>query len=80
MTDCRVTRIAKEGVTVVDGKSRAIVLPADTVIAASPARSNQELFAELEWSIDELYGCGDALVPRGLTRAIHDGYRLGCWL
>jgi len=80
MTDCRVMRIAKEGVTVVDGKGRATLLPADTVIAASPARSNQELFAELEWSIDELYGCGDALVPRGLTRAIHDGYRLGCWL
>ena len=80
MTDCRVTRIAKEGVTVVDGKGSATVLPADTVIAASPARSNQELFGELEWSIDELYGCGDAMVPRGLTRAIRDGYRIGCWL
>ena len=22
-------------------------------------------------------GCGDAMVPRGLTQAIHDGYRLG---
>ena len=80
MTGCRVTRIAKDGVTVVDGKGRETTLPADTVIAASPVRGNQELFAELEWSIDELHGCGDAMVPRGLTQAIHDGYRLGCRL
>ena len=24
-----------------------------------------------------VHGCGDALVPRGLTQAIHDGFRLG---
>ncbi len=78
MTGCRVTRIAKDGVTVVDGKGNETTLPADMVIAASPSRGNQELFAELEWSIDELHGCGDAMVPRGLTQAIHDGYRLGC--
>ena len=40
-------------------------------------RPNQELFHELEWMIDELHGCGDSLVPRGLTQAIHDGFRLG---
>ena len=80
MTGCRVTRIAKAGVTVVDGKGSETTLPADTVIAASPVRGSQELFAELEWSIDELHGCGDAMVPRGLTQAIHDGYRLGCRL
>jgi 2,4-dienoyl-CoA reductase (NADPH2) len=50
------------------------------VIAASPSRGNQELIADLEWSIDELHGCGDCLVPRGLTQAIHGGYRLGCRL
>lgn len=79
VTGCRVTRI-NGGVTVVDDKGRETQLPADTVIAASPARGNQELFGELEWSIDELHGCGDAMVPRGLTEAIHDGYRLGCRL
>ena len=61
-------------------KGSETTLPADTVIAASPVRGRQELFAELEWSIDELHGCGDAMVPRGLTQAIHDGYRLGCRL
>jgi 2,4-dienoyl-CoA reductase (NADPH2) len=48
------------------------------VIAASPRKSNQELFAQFEWMVDELHGCGDALMPRGIDAAIHEGYRLGC--
>ncbi|MBZ0141363.1 MAG: FAD-dependent oxidoreductase [Pseudorhodoplanes sp.] len=79
-TSTRVTRIGKGGVTVVDGKGQEQYFEADMVIAASPSRGNQELVADLEWSIDELHGCGDAMVPRGLTQAIHDGYRLGCRL
>jgi len=27
--------------------------------------------------IDELHGCGDAILPRGLEAAIQEGYRLG---
>ena len=79
-TSTRVTRIGKGGVTVVDGKGQEQHFEADMVIVASPSRGNQELVADLEWSIDELHGCGDAMVPRGLTQAIHDGYRLGCRL
>jgi len=45
--------------------------------AAGPRKSNQELFREFEWMIDELHGCGDALIPRGMDAAIHEGYRLG---
>jgi 2,4-dienoyl-CoA reductase (NADPH2) len=77
-TSSRVTRIGKAGVVIVDGKGNEKEIAADMVIAASPSRGNQDLITELEWSIDELHGCGDALVPRGLTQAIHDGYRLGC--
>ena len=79
-TSTRVTRIGKGGVTVVDGKGQEQHFEADMVIVASPSRGNQELVADLEWSIYQLHGCGDAMVPRGLTQAIHDGYRLGCRL
>jgi len=79
-TNSRVTRIGKGGVTIIDSKGQEQQFEADMVIAAWPSRGNQELVAELEWSIDELHGCGDAMVPRGLTQAIHDGYRLGCRL
>ncbi len=77
LTSTRVTRIAREGVTVLDAKGAERFLAADTVVAAVMRKGNQELFHELEWMIDELHGCGDALVPRGLTQAIHEGYRLG---
>lgn len=79
-TSSRVVRIANASVTVVDEKGAEKHIEADMVIAASPSCGNQELIADLEWSIDELHGCGDCLVPRGLTQAIHGGYRLGCRL
>jgi len=77
LTSSRVARITAEGVTVVNAKGVEIAVAADTVIAASPRKSNQELFQEFEWMIDELHGCGDALIPRGLDAAISEGFRLG---
>jgi 2,4-dienoyl-CoA reductase (NADPH2) len=77
LTSSRVTRIAPEGVSVLNGKGAQVLVAADTVIAASPRKSNQELFREFEWMIDELHGCGDALIPRGLDAAIGEGFRLG---
>ena len=70
-------RVTDEGAVVADAKSVQTVIAADTVIAASPRRSNQELFTQFEWMVDELHGCGDVVMPRGLDAAIHEGYRLG---
>jgi 2,4-dienoyl-CoA reductase (NADPH2) len=75
-TSARVIRITPEGVSI-EAKGAETFLPADTVIAATPRKSNQELLREFEWMIDELHGCGDALMPRGLDAAIQEGYRLG---
>ena len=76
-TGAKVLAIGEGGVKFRDAQGQEQFLPADTVIAAVARRPNQELFHELEWMIDEVHGCGDALVPRGLTQAIHDGFRLG---
>ncbi len=76
-TSAKVLAIGDGGVKIRNAEGAEEVLPADTVIAAVARRPNQELFHELEWMIDELHGCGDSLVPRGLTQAIHDGFRLG---
>jgi len=76
LTLSRVTRVTAEGVHVANGKGETFV-PADTVIAAGPRKSNQEMFRDFEWMIDELHGCGDAIMPRGLDAAIQEGYRLG---
>ena len=77
LTQTRLSEVTAEKAVLVDAKGARIEVPADTVIAAAPRRSNQELFAEFEWMVDELHGCGDALMPRGLDAAIHEGYRLG---
>jgi 2,4-dienoyl-CoA reductase (NADPH2) len=79
-TGCKVLAIGDGGVRIARADGTEEFLPADTVIAAVTRRPNQELFHELEWMIDELHGCGDSLVPRGLTQAIHDGFRLGARL
>jgi 2,4-dienoyl-CoA reductase (NADPH2) len=76
-TSTRVVAIGDRSVRVVDAEGQERELPADSVIAAVERRPNQQLFHDLEWMIDEVHGCGDALVPQGLTRAIHSGYWLG---
>jgi 2,4-dienoyl-CoA reductase (NADPH2) len=80
LTQARVVKVTPEAVHVMNEREGERVVPADTVIAAAPRRPNQELFHEFEWMIDEVHGCGDALVPRGLDAAIHEGFRLGAHL
>jgi 2,4-dienoyl-CoA reductase (NADPH2) len=80
LTQARVSKVAPGAVHVELAAGGERVLPADTVIAAAPRRSNQALFHEFEWMIDEVHGCGDALVPRGLDAAISEGFRLGARL
>ena len=77
LTLSKATKIGSGGVTVINDKGVETFVEADTVIAASPRKSNQELFQEFEFMVDELHGAGDALIPRGLLQAIHEGYRLG---
>jgi 2,4-dienoyl-CoA reductase (NADPH2) len=76
LVSSRVTRVTADGVQVANGKGETFV-PADTVIAAGPRKSNQEMFRDFEWMVDELHGCGDAIMPRGIDAAIQEGYRLG---
>jgi 2,4-dienoyl-CoA reductase (NADPH2) len=78
VTGARMLKVAADGVHLVDGKGEKRVVGADAVIAASPRVSNHGLMNDLEWMIDELHVCGDAVLPRGLGSSIHDGYRLGC--
>jgi 2,4-dienoyl-CoA reductase (NADPH2) len=73
----RLKRVTEQGAVIVDAKGKETLLECDSVIAAGPRKANQELFTEFEWMVDELHGCGDALVPRGLDAAIQEGFRLG---
>ncbi len=56
-----------------DGSEREI--KADTMILGGPRRSRNALVAEMDYAVDELYVVGDAVLPRSLSNAIHEGYR-----
>lgn len=77
LTGSKVKKIGDGGVTASNGNGEETFVPADSVIAASPRKANQELFQELEFMVDELHVVGDAVAPRGLYQAIHEGYRMG---
>ena len=47
------------------------------MILAGPREPDQSLVSELEYFCDELYLVGDAMIPRSLYNAIHEGYKLG---
>ncbi len=76
ITQARVKEIAAGVLTIIkDGEEKFIEV--DSVVAASPRKANQGLVHSLEFMVDELYVIGDAVTPRGLYQAIHDGYRTG---
>lgn len=60
---------------VVEGGAQEVI-PADTIVI-STRRSNQELYGALELLCDELYIIGDAVMPRSIHAAIHEGFKLG---
>lgn len=58
-----------------DGKEGRV--EAAAVVFAVERRPENALLAALEFLCDELYVIGDAVAPRSLHNAVHEGYRLG---
>ncbi|MBI2955249.1 MAG: FAD-dependent oxidoreductase [Chloroflexi bacterium] len=76
-TQVRIKHISDGSVTVLDKNGDERVILADTVILAGNRKSRQELFLLAEFMSDEIHIIGDAVSPRGLHNAIHDGYKMG---
>jgi len=76
-TDAVALAIENGSVRIRDNEGNEKNLPADAVILAGPLEPNQTLVNDLEYFCDELYVLGDAMIPRSLYNAIHDGYKLG---
>lgn len=53
-------------------------IPADAFIQAGPRLPDQSLERIMRYRVDELCLIGDAIKPRSLTEAIHEGYKMGC--
>ncbi|MBI5586629.1 MAG: FAD-dependent oxidoreductase [Deltaproteobacteria bacterium] len=76
-TEASPLSIANGSVKIRDKDGKEQDLPADMVILAGPVQPRQELVKDLEYFCDELYVLGDAMVPRSLYNAIHDGFKTG---
>lgn len=76
VVSAKVERIVEDGVHVTVRGSR-VFLPADLVLVAGPRASENALVRELEFSVDELFTIGDAVLPRSVAHAIHEGFRIG---
>ena len=77
VTKAGVEAITAEGVTVVDDTGARRTIAADSVIAAGPRRSRQDLIETLEFSGDELYVAGDVVRPRSVHNAVREGFLVG---
>jgi 2,4-dienoyl-CoA reductase (NADPH2) len=77
LTNAIVKEIRADEVVVVDADGQECKLVADSVIAAGPRESRQELINALEFSADEQYVVGDAVRPRSVHNAIREGHLVG---
>lgn len=76
-TDTKVKEISESAV-IAERNGKEEEFPADSVIIAIGARSNDTIFNELEAAGGvELYRIGDARAPRKVLNAIADGYETG---
>jgi 2,4-dienoyl-CoA reductase-like NADH-dependent reductase (Old Yellow Enzyme family)/thioredoxin reductase len=67
--------IDQQGITV-EREGEAYKIPAETVVLALGAKSNNSLLPRLEGKIVEIYSIGDCCSPRKMIDAIHEGFEV----
>jgi pyruvate/2-oxoglutarate dehydrogenase complex dihydrolipoamide dehydrogenase (E3) component len=74
--DSEIEEITDDGVTIRTYDGYRIPIKADTVVCTE-REANPDLKDVVQENGIELFVIGDALVPRNLSSAVHDGYRIG---
>ena len=54
-----------------------VVLPFDFIVVSGPRAPRNALTTDLMFRCDELYTVGDAVVPRNVCDAVHEGFKIG---
>jgi 2,4-dienoyl-CoA reductase (NADPH2) len=75
--DTAAVAASPEGLHLKDRDGNESVRPFDLVVISGPRRANNPLTQDLIFSCDELYTVGDAISPRNLCDAVHEGYKIG---
>lgn len=74
--DCDIEEISQDGIIVKTYDGYRFPVACDTIIV-SEREPNEALKKAVQGEGIELFVIGDALVPRNLSSAVHDGYRIG---
>jgi 2,4-dienoyl-CoA reductase (NADPH2) len=74
--DCNIEEVDDDGVVVRSYDGYRWPIKCDTVVVSDRA-PNESLKKYVQSEGIELFVIGDALVPRNLSSAVHDGYRIG---
>jgi 2,4-dienoyl-CoA reductase (NADPH2) len=74
--DCEIEEIDDAGIVVKTYDGYRWPIPCDTIVIAQ-REPNEGLKKAVQSEGIELFVVGDALIPRNLSSAIHDGYRIG---
>ncbi|MBW1954322.1 MAG: FAD-dependent oxidoreductase [Deltaproteobacteria bacterium] len=74
--DCEIETITGEGIIIRTFDGYRIPVACDTIVNSDRA-ANEALKKVVQSEGIELFVIGDALVPRNLSSAVHDGYRIG---
>jgi 2,4-dienoyl-CoA reductase (NADPH2) len=69
--------IVHGGVLVSQADGQQDILPADTVVMAVGAKSENRLYEELKTVFPAVYSAGDASCPRTALEAIREGFDVG---
>ena len=77
LTKTKGEAVVEEGLLVNTETGTKEVLPADTIVLATGARPNQELYRELSGKVSEIYLVGDCVEPRRIFEAIAEGFDAG---
>lgn len=73
----RVEEVSERGVRIRNREGEKSLIEADTIVQAGPRKAQQDLLGLIEFSVDELYIIGDAVRPRSIHNAIHEGFKIG---
>jgi 2,4-dienoyl-CoA reductase (NADPH2) len=76
LTESRVSKV-ENGIAFVETPGGVKEVKVDCIIVGGPRKPLNQLWNDLEFAVDEKYLIGDAVVPRNIAHAIHEGYKLG---
>ena len=76
LVDTKLDEIREKTIVVEDKNWRKTEVEADTVVMAVGYHVNRQLYEELEDILEEIYVVGDAIHPRKIVNAVHEGNKI----